>query len=174
MDPVQIYGMTAGGIFLIFLLYCASSSICRWVQNRTLFLVFKYLVYPFLVKRNFLLSPITRWHALLIVIYLSGTAVCNVVGVTTLAQAGNRAGSLAAVHLIPLLFANRAGFAADLLGLSLQTYLRLHSSFGFMALFQSLTHIIIYLRSNPLRTRDQLQFNGLLVQSSRSLFLWAN
>ena len=170
MDPVQIYGLAAGGIFVTCLLYCASSYVYRWIQDRTLFLIFKYLIYPFLIKRSFLFSPLSRWHALLTVIYWSGTAVCNIVGVSTIAEAGNRAGSLAALHLIPLLFASRAGFAAELLGLSLQTYMRLHKSFGFMALLQSLIHIIIFLSSHALQTGDHLQFYGLLVRFPKSRF----
>lgn len=80
-----------------------------------------------------------------------------------MAQAGNRAGSLAALHLVPLLFTNRPSFAADLLGISLQTYLRLHSSIGVMALLQALVHTVIFCSRNVFHINDTLQFNGFLV-----------
>lgn len=134
MDPILIYGIAAGGVFTTCLLYCASSYISRWIQDRTLFYIFKYLVYPIIIRRTRLSSPIPRWHAILITVYWLGTAVCNLARVDTIMQAGNRAGALAVLHLIPLLYINRATMAADLLGISLQTFMRLHTSFSLIAL----------------------------------------
>jgi len=163
MDPVSIYGLAAGGICIISFLYYASSHISRWIQDRTLFYVFKYLIYPVFIKRTRLSTPFSRWHALLMALYWSGTAACNIVGVSTMVQAGNRAGALAALHLIPLLFTNRPSFAADLFGISIQTYLRLHSSVGIMALLQALVHTVIFCSRNVFQINDTLEFNGFMV-----------
>lgn len=118
-----------------------------------------------MVRRSRLSSPISRWHALLLFMYWSGTAICNVVGVDTMTQASSRAGSLATLHLIPLLFTNRLSFAADLLGLSLQTYLSLYTSMGLMALVQSLIHTVIFFTHNPINLREDLQLYGFIVRS---------
>ena len=163
MDPTLIYGLTAGGLFSVFFLYRVSSYISRWVQDRTLFYIFKYLIYPIFIQRSRLIRPYSRWHALLLTIYWLGTAACNIVGVSTVTQAGNRAGAISALHLIPLFFSNRLGFAADLLGISLQTYLRLHSSLGLMALLQGFIHVIIFFTHNVIHLRNPLQFYGFLV-----------
>ena len=53
-------------------------------------------------------------------------------GIGIVREAGNRAGALAVLHLVPLLLTNRAAVAADLLGISTQTYMRMHASFGLM------------------------------------------
>ena len=170
MDPVTIYSVAAGGIGVLFVLYNASSYISCWIQDRTLFYIFKYLVYPVFIQRSPLFTSFSRWSVLITIIYWLGTAVCNIVGVRTIADAGNRAGVLAALHLIPLLFANRPSFAADLLGISLQTYLRLHSSFGIMALVQGLVHTFIFCSHNAFHIHNGLQFNGFVVWSAPESF----
>lgn len=163
MEPVQIYSIAAGGIFVIAFLYHASSVISHWIQKRTLFYIFKYLIYPLLIRRSRFFSPLSRWHAILLLTYWSGTAVCNVVGVSTISQVGSRAGALATFHLIPLLFTGRASFAADLLGMSLQTYIRLHTSIGLMAVLQSLIHTSIFLSHHAINFKEGLHFYGFLV-----------
>jgi len=135
-------------------LYCASAYISRWIQDRTVFYIFKYLIYPNIIRRSRLSSPFSRWHALLLFIYRSGTVACNIVGVNTINQAGSRAGSLTTLHLIPLLFTNRLSFAADSLGLSLHNYLSLHTLVGLMALVQSLIHTVIFFGHNPMNLRE--------------------
>ena len=164
MEPVSIYGIAAGGIFLLFFSYRASAYISRWIQDRTLFYVFKYLVYPILFPRTVLSQPFSRWQAFLMIVYWSGTAVCNLIGVDNAAQAGNRAGALAVLHLIPLLCTNRPAFAADLLGISSQTYMRLHASFGIMALLQTLIHTIISISHNAWNVKEGVQLYGLMVR----------
>ncbi len=163
MEPTSIYGLAAGGMFLVMFVYRASAYISRWIQDRTVFYIFKYLIYPNLVRRSRLSSPCSRWHALLLFIYWSGTVACNIVGVNTINQAGSRAGSLATLHLIPLLFTNRLSLAADSLGLSLHTYLSLHTSVGLMALVQSLIHTVLFFSHNPINLRENLQLYGFIV-----------
>ena len=163
MEPVQIYAITAGGVFVVLLLYCASSSISRWIQDRTLFYVFKYLIYPLLIQRRRCLAPFTRWQLLWTVIYWGLTLVCNLIGVRTMSQAGTRAGSLSVLHLIPLCFAGRLSVAADLLGLSWRTYVTLHSSIGVMAFLQALVHALIFVTHSVFLIHDTQQFYGLLV-----------
>ena len=163
MDPTQIYGITAGGILFVLFVFRLSSSISIWIQDRTFFLILKYLVYPLLWKRHGLIESVSRWRFLLTFVYWSGTAACNFTGVNTLAQVGTRAGILSTIHLIPLLFSNRLSFAADILGLSFQTYSKLHSSLGSMAFAQALLHVVIFFSRNPFHLKETLQFYGFLV-----------
>ena len=163
MDPIYIYGIAAGSIILAFFLYSAFASISNWFQDRTLFYIFKYLIYPTLFRRRRFVAPFTRWQILWTSIYWLCTSAYNIVGVSSLPQAGSRAGSLAALHLIPLLFSNRLSFAADMLGLSLQNYLGLHRSIGIMAFLQALIHTILFLINNALSLQDVPQFFGFLV-----------
>ena len=163
MEPVSIYGIAAGGIFLLCFFYCVSHHISRWIQDRTLFYVFKYLIYPIVIQRTRLSKPFSRWHAIMIAIYWSGTVACNLVGINSFTQAGNRAGALAILNLVPLLSCNRPAFLADLLGISLHTYMRLHTSFGIMVFLQSLIHTIIFATRGHFNIKETMQLNGVLV-----------
>ena len=87
----------------------------------------------------------------------------NIVGVNTINQAGSRAGSLATLYLILLLFTNRLSLAADSLGLSLYTYLSLHISVGLMALIQSLIYTVLFFSHNPINLRENLQLYGFII-----------
>lgn len=164
MDPTQIYGITAGGMFLGLLSYRIFSIMSCWIQDRTLFLMLKYLVYPFIFRRRTFLQPFNRWRLLLLTLYWSATMTCNLIGIKSLAEAGTRAGVLSTLHIIPLTFSNRLSFVADLLGLSLHTFHALHGSIGFMAIVQALIHVLIFVLHNALRLRDPLHFYGFLVR----------
>lgn len=166
MNPTQIYAITAGGAFVLLVFYRISAILFLWIQDRTLFLILKHLIYPFLFKRSRFFNPQTRWRVSLTLLYWLGTAACNVVEVRSLPEASSRAGTLSTIHLIPLLFSDRLSFAADLLGLRLHSYLNLHGAMGFMTFVQDVIHILLFLLRNPLRTRESVQFYGLLVRAS--------
>ena len=166
MEPTQIYGVVAGGMLLSLFLYRSYLRISNWIQDRTLFYIFKYLIYPLFFRRRVFLGPVTRGRFTLVFVYWLGTAFCNVIGVKTWSQASSRAGVLSVLHLIPLLFSTRLSFAADLLGLSLKSYIRFHGVLGHMAFWQGLAHVLFQTTHNVFRIRDTLQFYGLLVFSS--------
>lgn len=69
IDPVPIYSIAAGGVVIVCLLYYTSSYISHWIQDRILFYIFKYLVYPIIIRRTRLSSLISRWHAILMTLY---------------------------------------------------------------------------------------------------------
>ena len=95
--------------------------------------------------------------------------MCNFADVSTLAQVGTRAGIVSTIHLIPLFFSNRLSFAADLLGLSFQTYSKLHSSLDVMAFGQALLHVVVFLSRNPFHLKKSLQFYEFLVSHHDSI-----
>lgn len=163
MKPTQIYCIAAGGMFLTLFLYQLSSSISHWIQDRTVFYIFKYLIYLFIYKRRYLLPSMTRLRFTLLLIYWTDTAICNVVGVRTISQADSRAEVLFTINLISLFFADRLSFAADLFGLSLQTYIQVHDSIECMTIIQRLIHILIFITRNALHFKDSMQFYDFLI-----------
>ena len=166
MHPVQIYSFIVGGILALLFLYQASANIVSWVQRRTIFYIFKYLIYPVFFKRHLLLGPTSRWQTILMVLYWAGTAVCNVIGVKSLSEAGLRAGSISVFHLIPLLLSDRLPLAADFLGLSPQSFQRAHTSVGFMATTQGIIHVVVFLSHKSFQLQQSSHFYGLLVSKT--------
>lgn len=163
MDPTHIYSLIVGSILLSIISYRLFQYISQWIQNRTVFFIFKYLIYPVVYHRRRFLNPITRWQFLLTLFYWIATATCNVFGIKSISEAGKRAATISIVHFIPLLLTDQLSFGADLLGLSLKTYSKIHGSLGLMAIIQSLIHILTYVTRNTFQIKDSFHFYGLLV-----------
>lgn len=94
-------------------------------------------MYPYACRRYRYFGPLSGIEALLQATYWGGTTACNVVGVRNLAGASSRAGRLSVINHVPSFFANQLGFAADLVGVSLQSLARFHGSVGRMASFKA-------------------------------------
>ena len=167
MQVVEIYAVVAGGCFLTLVCYRLGMSLLGWVQDRTIYWFFKYLVYPVLIRRHSWIGPCSRWQALSQLVYWSMTATCNVVGIRNIAQFGDRAGIISLLHLIPLLFGDRLSFAADVLGVSLHTYHRLHGTIGFMAILQASMHSLVFVLQLTLQLRERKQLYGFLVRTQK-------
>ena len=164
MQPVQIYSIAAGSVLFILFLYRVSSVIFLWIQRRTIFYVLKYLVYPVFLKRRLVYGPTSPWETLLILLYWSGTAACNLVGITSFSDAGLRAAAISLCHLVPLLFSDRLCIGAYILGISPRSIRKLHTSFGVMAVVQGIAHVAIYISRNALHIEQTLHLYGLLVR----------
>jgi len=94
---------------------------------------------------------------------------CTSIEARTLAQASSRAGTLAIIHLIPLLFEAYLSFAADLMGLSLHIYQQLHGSMRTMTLILAIFHVITTLSNRQqFFFQDDLQLYRFIVSSSGS------
>lgn len=148
MDPTLIYNFVAGSIFLSIVFYCMFHYISLWIQNQTIFYIFKYLIYPTIFHHWQFFSPITHWQILLTVFYWATTTTCNIIEVKSISEAGKRAATISITHFIPLLLTDYLSFGANLLRLSLKTYSKLHVFLGLMAIIQSLIHILTYITHN--------------------------
>lgn len=167
MDVSLVYAVVVGGVFALFLARHAHRLILAllWSWKIPKFL-YRYL-YPVLTRRNRVLPPLTRINVLLQAIYWAGTGVCNTVGISGLAEGSSRAGALALVNLVALVFSDRLAFAADILSLSHRTYLQIHKAMGVMAVVQLTAHIVLETISGsfvPSKTKDAY---GLVVRDTR-------
>lgn len=163
MDISQIYSLSVGGILVTVIAYRFAAFGSHVVRTHTATFWSKHVLYPFVCRRFRYIGPVTRLELVFQTCYWGGTAFCNIFRIHTVAQAGSRAGSLSIINLIPLFFADHLGFAADIIGISLRAYARLHGSFGLMAFIQALVHVLIAIQSLPFSMKDILQFYGLLV-----------
>ena len=106
---------------------------------------FRYLTYPYLLRRHRFLGPWTHADVIIQLVYIVSNSFC--LGFrSSIAKAGLRAGSLSLINLIPLFLGPHLGFLADILGVSLSTFRHIHRSAGLMSsglvLFHALTVII--------------------------------
>ena len=162
-----IYAICIAACLLINILWTLLKWISKFTRYRMLFWLAKHVVYPIIIRRTRFFPPITRIFALLTLLHWAGTLACNLVNVSSLAQAGQRAGILSIINFAPVLMFWSLGSAATLTGLSLRTVQLVHGSFGAMALVQSIAHIVINLAHTTFNSQNIIQLSGLLVKKPR-------
>ena len=151
MDIVQILACVLLGIPALWIsfrvmLSCWTTT-CRSFYGKLL----RYLIYPRIFPQWHHINP-SRLDLLLHVTHWAFTGFCNVYNVRSVTEAGLRAGSIAVVHLVLLIAAPQLNFGADVLGLSLAVFYRVHRAFGIMATAQGVFHSAVYLRSASIST----------------------
>ena len=126
--------------------------------------VLKHLVYPFFFKRRRFFGPATRWRVILHLAHWAGTALSASIGIESLLQAGSRAATLSVIHLVPLFFGGHLSFAADMLGLSYNTFRLIHGSLGLTACVLASFHIVAVVANDPhIMFQDQIWLWGFVV-----------
>lgn len=164
MDAFLIYIYIAAGLALLLFIQRYLGQVIKFIFNPRLFyLFFRHIVLPYIFQRQRLWGPITRLQALLHSIHFGGTLACNIIGVSGLAAAQSRSGSLAVLHFIPMALVPKFSLAAKLIGISLSTYRRLHSALGYMAFLQGILHVILALQAIRFDLNDRLQKYGFVV-----------
>ncbi|KAE8423658.1 FAD-binding domain-containing protein [Aspergillus pseudocaelatus] len=174
MEPAQLYAACLGGtLLLLFIFRFAPTRYrpmpilnCRWqywlsrlfisTYRKMCFLFLKHMLYPRLF------GHLSRYRVIIQLMYWGGTITCNFIGTQTVAAIAARAGNIALLNFVFLLFAGRINIAADLLGLSYRSYLHVHKTFAIMTFVQATLHSAISLREHGWLPYEQLQFCGML------------
>ena len=142
MEITQVYAVVVGGIASAFLLLALMSSLAPfWAYIRLQ--MTKHLMYPYILNRHALIGPWSAADVLLQVVYLTVNLFCISFRVANLSQAGLRAGTLSLINLCPLFSGPHLDFVADLLGLSLKGYRRVHRSAAFVAFALAIFHVLV-------------------------------
>lgn len=165
MDALMIYTYIAAGCAAMLLLQGYMARCFSFLFNpQLIFLLHRSLTLPYLFRRRRFWGPVTRLQAILHLLYFGGTLVFNILGVSGLAAASSRAALLAVLHLIPTLCVPQFSLAAELCGISLSTYSRIHRTFGIMATLQTILHVALALREVAFSLADRIQRYGFMVE----------
>lgn len=164
-EPSKLYAVVVGGILLLLFLVSQSQLFFKMalrfvtrIGRNCMFVILKHVIYPMVLRkwsRALVLMQLTYW---------AGTGVCTFLATDGLADIGKRAGNIALINFIPLIFNGRLSLLADLLGLPLQSYIHLHSTFGMMACVQALLHTSITIHEQGWNPRGEIEFYGILVR----------
>jgi len=158
-----MYNIIADNIFLTLLFYRIFSIISYWIQNRTFFLILKYLIYSFLFRQRTFLQLFNCWRFLFLILYWSATTTYNLINIRSLTETEIRTDILFTLYIISLIFSSRLSFVANLLDLSFYTFYILYSSINFITVVQTLIYILIFVLQNALRLRESLYFYNFLI-----------
>jgi len=147
MDVTHFYAIVAGGIIGLVLIVRFAVCVMQFFRPWSTLLL-RYAVYPFVLNRHRFLGPWTRAKVSLQLLYVTVNVFCNSFGVSTVKEAGVRAGTLSLINLIPVYFGFHLSFLSDLFGMSLPSYRFVHGSTGVMSVMLGLVHVIVNVASN--------------------------
>jgi hypothetical protein len=164
MEIAQIYAIVAGGVFLVLIIIQGFPFIQRILQSVAI-IISKYLTYPFIVRRHRPLGPWTPADVLLQLLYISLNVFCVTFRVTSFNEVGDRAGTLSIINMVPLFFGLHLSFLADLLGLSLSSYRRIHRSAGIMSFALVALHLFAAVHNDPTYSLREPQNVYLIIVS---------
>jgi hypothetical protein len=159
MEITQWYAISLGALAALYISYYILHAALSVAHVFGAHFVVKHLIHPQIPQILRGEDTITRFHSLLIFLYLSGNGICLAFGITSTAQLGIRSGLMSLVNLIPLCAGGRINMVADFCGLSQQNYSRMHRWIGRVAVVQGLTHAVISFRE----AKSKPELSGLLV-----------
>jgi hypothetical protein len=156
-NPLNIYFIILGGTLLLMSLYRLYIIFSRSFAWRIRFFLFKYCFYPLVFGKR------SRAWVFFQLIYWSGTFLCDFLATHGLRDIGNRAANIAIVNLILLVISGRPALIADILGISLFSYIEIYRTVACMALVQAAIHIGVSVHAAGWHPKTSLQIYGLLV-----------
>lgn len=142
--------------YLIFFLgICALIGLCRsWLlclrygSRRLVFLLTRYLQYPVLIQiRHW--SDFTRLNALCLLLYIACNCIALAVYTQDARELEQRAAKVAITNMVVLFLGGRTNPAADLLGISIQSYYLAHHWIGCVAAAEAMLYAIIVITLRP-------------------------
>lgn len=140
MDPTAKYSLAAGGIFSLLFLTHLIPHVAKLFKGVAIW-ISKHVIYPYAINRHRIIGPWTRALVILHLVYISLNVFCLSFQASSALEAGLRAGTLALINMVPLFAGPHLGFLADVLGLSLTSFHRIHRSAAWMSFAMALFHV---------------------------------
>jgi hypothetical protein len=173
MDTTQVYAIAAGSFFLCLLLFNGRRYIRPFLKVINL-QVSQYLIYPQLIHRHQYLGLWSRAD----VLFVSSYIALNMFGIgyksPSIYAASLRAADFSLINLVPAVAGPHLSFLADILGVSLTTYRRIHRSFGIMSCFLVGLHVLIMIANKVPFPLHQVENLWGLIVSALPLFMLLN
>ncbi|KAJ5741589.1 hypothetical protein N7533_010998 [Penicillium manginii] len=140
MEPLVIYAILAGSLLLTFALIRILKSLVQWKDSARVF-VFRHLIYPSVISRHSLAGPWSPAGILTHLTYATINIFLACYKSSSLEIIGRRAGDLSLINMAFPVVALHLSFAADLLGISLPFYRKLHRVSGWMTAALTVLHM---------------------------------
>jgi hypothetical protein len=164
MDIGGWYAVSLGGIIGISISVCIIIYVTGLFHRYGKFWFLKYVFY-----RQIPFNKGTQkslWVAiLLLTIVFCSNAACLAVGVEGITEFVKRSGLITAINLIPLSLGSRMNIIADLCGVGLDVYSRLHRWLGRLTIALGITHVGAALTHYKPNLHAKEDVSGIIVSS---------
>ncbi|KAF7166678.1 hypothetical protein CNMCM6106_002394 [Aspergillus hiratsukae] len=139
------------------------TNVISCLGNRSIrHILLSYLVYPRLPVRLLGIDSLSPLQIIFLVLFLTGTTVCNWIEIDTLSQASNRAAQISLALLFPLFLSGGREYPARLLGITLETYGFVHRITGLVSVVEATVHVAIVSRNIKFDSSNPAHFSGLV------------
>ncbi|KAF2113725.1 hypothetical protein BDV96DRAFT_601202 [Lophiotrema nucula] len=152
------YAVAYGGFFMLLVCLAYRSQIARF-SNSVRVLVTQHLVYPPIVHRHQHIGPWSRANVLLQLIYAGISCLCLTYKAKDIPSVGLRAARISLINLIPAFANPHLGSAADICGVPLKTFRKIHKSAGYMSSIFLAIHCLVIVAGRipfPARTQENM------------------
>lgn len=142
METILVYAICVTGVFATFFLLTLRQLFVQFIKYICLWLS-KTLIYPQILRRHSSLGPWTPAGLIVHTAYVAINIYCLEFWKLTATKVSFRAAYLALINMMPLFLGAHHGFLADMLGVSLKTFRKVHRSAGMMSFALVLCHVLI-------------------------------
>lgn len=140
MEPLVIYAILVGSLLMTFALIRIIKSLVRWKSSARVF-VFRHFIYPSVISRHSVAGPWSLAGILTHLTYVTINLFLTFYKSSSLEIIGRHAGDLSLINMAFPVVALHLSYAADLLGISLPVYRKLHRASGWMTAALIVLHI---------------------------------
>lgn len=164
MDLPIYYAIAAGGVAIILLILQIYRHVHLSMYSTVNSVLLRYLVYPLCVNRHLLLGPWSRAMVLIQALYIVAVLFCSCFQISSPSDAAKRTGHLSLINLVPLYFGFQLSFVADLLGVSVRLWHRLHGTLGVIAVLLAVVHASLHVSTDLKTIRGRKGLYSILVK----------
>jgi hypothetical protein len=165
MNSAEWYGAGLGLLLAVWIIYRITSRLIRLLMVGASFFLLKHLFYAKGIGRGAWWSSVSRFQMLAVVIYVVANAICMAWGYKSVAQFSSRAAFLSITNLVPLFAGSQLSLAADALGISLRTQIRMHTWMGLMSSVQAVLHAVLSVIHSSIDRWDEFTISGITVST---------
>ncbi len=165
MDIPQWYGVGLGALaitvctFGLFTKFTRTLGI-KFVRTHMTVYFLKHVFYP---RVHPLLSEMTRFDLILVVIFILGNILCVTIGIHNSSDLADRTALASTINLIPLFLGGHMNWIISRCGVRFESYSRIHRWLGRVSIAEGILHAIIASVGDKTDFRSQSQKAGLIV-----------
>jgi hypothetical protein len=142
MDATSVYGIAAGGIFIVLVFVRLISLLLRFTSVVSVWIAI-HLIYPYFLGRHSLIGPWTRVSVIGHLLYVAANLFVLCFRPSTVANIGHRAGRLSLINMAVLFSGSPLVYLADIIGVSLRASRRIHRAAAWMSGMLLACHVTI-------------------------------
>lgn len=159
----ELYALGIGGVLVVLLSYRLASVLWDYFPRCPLFRLARISTLPYLVRRHRRIGPITTASTILWLSYIGVNMFFAIYRVQSLDDAAHGLALLASTNMIVLYLGSQLAFAADLVGVGVKRFGKIHRAVGSIVTVEAAGHVLIHISRHNVNTRDSMIFYGILV-----------